>query len=85
MLHHELEDVAALVASETVIELPIRGDLEAGRLLVVEWATADPVLALVLQIDSPADEFDQIDAAADLLDGLGRIVQRPGPPRRAPS
>jgi hypothetical protein len=69
-LHQERDGVAALLAAEAVEAAAIRADVEGRGLFVVEGTEAFVVGTRLLQRDEASDQADDVDAIADLLDGL---------------
>src|SRR5712691_3807936 len=78
LAHQEAERVAAHATPEAV-EDPLPGiDHEGRSLLHVEGTEAFPVLTGLLQIHKPADQVDDVDRRADLVErrlGVGRHAQ----------
>ena len=75
LLHHEAEDVAALVAlAETVPGLPVGRDDERGGFLVVERAQAGIVLAGAAQFNRFPDQVYDVNAGFDFVE-LGHGVR----------
>ena len=70
------EGVALLAATEADVVAALGVDVERGRPLGVEGAQALPVLAGALQLHLRADQFEDIDALADLDDvtALGHLL-----------
>ena len=68
VVHQETDGGALGAAAEAVIELFARRDRERGRTLVVERAARRVILALFLQRQACADNFDQIDARQQVVD-----------------
>ena len=73
-LHHELEDIAALVASEAVIQPLVRIDRKGRRLLLVERAQALPATAAFLEAHVIADNVQHIGRFANASDGIAAEV-----------
>ena len=67
-LLHEREHVAALLAAEAVVGLPLRADGEARRPLVVERAAARVARADLAQLDARTDDLDDVRRRPDLVD-----------------
>src|SRR5262249_49716519 len=64
-LHHELEDVAARLAAEAVVELLPRVDAERGRPFLVERAQAlQPVHPRALELRARAHELREVHGVA---------------------
>jgi len=70
VLHQERERVPTTVAAEAVEDLPLRMDVEGGRLLVVEGAEALEAATGLAERDVTADEIDDVDAGSDRFDRL---------------
>ncbi len=68
--HDEVEEVSPLAATKAVPELLLAADREARRLLGVEGAEADELLALPVQPDVPGDHLDYVEAVLHLLLGV---------------
>src|SRR5262245_425730 len=66
-LHHKLEDVAALAAAETMVNLPGRMHVEGRRLFRVKRAKAAEILPGFFQLDVFAYDADDIRLLLDLL------------------
>ena len=72
VLLDELENVAALVAAETVEDLALLIDIEARGLFAVERAQGGPIGPVALQGHVRANDLDNLAGGADLLKGSGR-------------
>ncbi len=70
-LHHEAEDVTALVAlTEAAPGAGFREDGESGRTRVgMKWAKAGIALSGTSQFDRFGDEIDDVDPGFDLVNG----------------
>ena len=68
VFHHEGEDVAARAASETVPDLLLGIDVEAGRLLFVERAEGAEVRTGPFEREIRTDHLDNIVVLANLLE-----------------
>ncbi len=83
-LGEEAEAVAARATPEAVVDLLVRDDVEARRLLLVERAQPDVAVAALLELHAPLDEGDEVGPRANLVDqvpGDARHVRQP--PRRS--
>src|SRR5207302_778610 len=81
-LHDELDRVAGRAAPEAVEDLLVGHDVEAGRLLSVEWAEALPVPAGLLQPDAALHHRDDVDTVAQLLQLLVADSRQSAPVKR---
>jgi len=69
-LHEELEDVAALVTSETVIQSLLGIDRERRGLLLVERAQTFPAAAPLFQTNVVANNLDKVRRLTDASDDI---------------
>jgi len=69
-LHEELEDVAALVTSETVVETLLRVDRERRRFFFVERAQALPASTSFFQPNVVADNLNEVGRLANASDDV---------------
>jgi len=66
-----MDDIAALVAAKTVIDLLRRRDAERRRIFPVKWTQAKKVAAAAfVQTDILFDNTDEFAAGFDILDYL---------------
>ena len=72
VFHHEVEDIAASVASEAVPALVVREDVERRRLLGVEGTEALEVSAGLLELNIAPDEVGDVERFFDLVDDSHR-------------
>src|SRR6266404_5730737 len=70
LAHQEAEGVAARAAAEAVVDVALRVDRERRGLLGVEGAEPLPVLARALELHHLADDLEDVDAGADLVEVL---------------
>jgi hypothetical protein len=66
-LHDELEDVAADVAAEAMIDLAQWMDVEGRRFFGVERAESAKILPSLLQLDVFADDADDVRLLLDAI------------------
>src|SRR5712692_8387310 len=67
---HEGEDIARAFAAEAVPGLHLRVDLEAGAVLLVEWAKTPEVLVALGEANMFRDDLDQVELGLDLGEGV---------------
>ena len=72
--HEEIDDIAALAAAETVIELPLAIDIERRRLLVVEGAAPHGCGTAPFQVHILPDDLGDVDPALHFLFEYREIV-----------
>ena len=80
-LHDEVDNAAALLAAEAVVDLLVRRHGEGGRLFVVERTQAEQVAALALQGDVAGHHIHDV-AAGDELVQKALIEHENVPPLR---
>ena len=73
LLHDEVDDAAALLAAEAVVDLLVLQDMEGGGLLIVEGAAAPQAPALGDQVDIGAHHVDDVVPGDELVhEALGK-------------
>ena len=70
--HQELEGISTGLASEAVEDVLVWDDVEGGGLLLMERTQPLVGLAEAIERDMLLDDSDDVDAVADLIDGLAR-------------
>ena len=70
ILHDELDGIAACAAAETVVDLFLRGDDEAGALLVMKRADRLEIGTGFFDLDVVADDVEDVEAAFQPFNGV---------------
>ena len=78
-LHNEIDDAAALLAAEAVVDLLFRRNGEGRRLFIVERTQAEKIGALAGQRDITADDVHNITAGDQLVQKTLRERHRTPP------